>query len=85
VLLIFLFTVVSMLGIVLVNATSLALAGHGSTTGAASSVQGLLQFLVGGLDASAMNLPGPVTATTMATTILVCTAAALTVLTLRRR
>ena len=48
-----LFLVVSVLGVVLANATSLALSGHGSAAGAASSLQGLLQFLVGGLAASA--------------------------------
>ncbi|GAB2602702.1 Bcr/CflA family drug resistance efflux transporter [Paractinoplanes abujensis] len=76
-LLTFLFVVVSMLGLVLANATSLALDGHGSAAGAASSLQGLLQFLVGGLAAAAMTLPGPVTAVAMATTMLVCSAAAL--------
>lgn len=75
-----LFLVVSMLGLVLPSATSLALAGHGSAAGSASSLQGLLQFLVGGLAASAMSLPGHVTATAMALTMLVCSVAALTVL-----
>ncbi|WP_243704789.1 multidrug effflux MFS transporter [Micromonospora sp. KC723] len=79
-----LFTVVSMLGVVLANATSLAMAGHGSAAGAASSLQGLLQFLVGSLAASAMSLPGHVTATAMATTMLVCSVAALVVLGARR-
>ncbi|MCY1140052.1 multidrug effflux MFS transporter [Actinoplanes sp. Pm04-4] len=83
-LLVSLFLVVSMLGVVLANATSLALAGHGSAAGSASSLQGLLQFLVGGLAASAMSLPGHITATGMATTMLVCSAAALTVLGVRR-
>lgn len=79
-----LFTVVSTLGVVLANATSLALAGHGSAAGAASSLQGLLQFLVGGLAASAMSLPGQITATGMAITMLVCAAASLAVLHARR-
>ncbi|MCO8273997.1 multidrug effflux MFS transporter [Actinoplanes sp. TRM 88003] len=82
-LLVALFVVVSMLGMVLANATSLALDGHGGAAGAASSLQGLLQFLIGGLAASAMSLPGPVTATAMAVTMLICSAAALTVLLLR--
>ncbi|MBL7253126.1 multidrug effflux MFS transporter [Paractinoplanes lichenicola] len=72
-----LFLVVSMLGLVLANATSLALDGHGSAAGSASSLQGLLQFLVGGLAASAMTLPGTVTAVAMGTTMLACSAAAL--------
>lgn len=79
-----LFVVVSMLGIVLANATSLALSGHGSAAGAASSLQGLLQFLVGGLAAFAMNLPGQVTAVAMGTTMAICAAAALAVLNARR-
>src|SRR5580658_3068263 len=57
-----LFTTVAMLGVVLPNATSLAMAGHSSAAGAASSLQGLLQFLVGSLAASAMGLAGPGTA-----------------------
>jgi DHA1 family bicyclomycin/chloramphenicol resistance-like MFS transporter len=79
-----LFTVVSPWGVVLANATSLALAGHGSAAGAASSLQGLLQFLVGGIAASAMSLPGHITATGMATTMLVCAASSLAVLHTRR-
>ncbi|TQJ90517.1 multidrug effflux MFS transporter [Streptomyces sp. SLBN-31] len=79
-----LFLVMSMLGIVLANATSLALGGHGSAAGAASSLQGLLQFLVGGLAASAMSLPGQVTAVSMGTTMVICSAAALAVLNVRR-
>ena len=57
-LLVCLFLVVSMLGPVLANATSLALTPHASTAGAAASLQGVLQFLVGGLVASAMGLGG---------------------------
>ncbi|MFG1604852.1 multidrug effflux MFS transporter [Actinoplanes sp. NPDC049265] len=83
--LVFLFVVVSMLGLVLANATSLALAAHGSAAGTASSLQGLMQFLVGGLAASAMSLPGRVTATAMATTMVVCSAAALASLLIRTR
>jgi DHA1 family bicyclomycin/chloramphenicol resistance-like MFS transporter len=83
-LLVFLFLVVSMLGIVLANATSLALAGHGAAAGSASSLQGLLQFLVGSLAASAMSLSGHVTAVAMGVTMLVCSAAGLAVLTVRR-
>lgn len=83
-LLICLFLVVSMLGIVLANATSLALGGHGTAAGAAASLQGLLQFLAGGLAASAMSLPGKVTAVAMGTTMVICAAAALAVLHARR-
>ncbi|MGI5182595.1 multidrug effflux MFS transporter [Dactylosporangium sp. CA-152071] len=85
VLLVSLFVVVSMLGVVLANATSLALAGHGASAGAASSLQGLLQFLVAGVAASAMSLAGQASAVPMAATMLVCAAAALGVLTLARQ
>jgi DHA1 family bicyclomycin/chloramphenicol resistance-like MFS transporter len=70
-----LFVVVSMLGVVLPNATSLAMAGHGSAAGAASSLQGLLQFLAGGLAASAMGLAGQGTAVPMAATMFACAVA----------
>ncbi|WIN00312.1 multidrug effflux MFS transporter [Actinoplanes oblitus] len=79
-----LFPLVSMLGIVLANATSLALAGHASAAGAASSLQGLLQFLVGSLAAAAMSLSGHVTTTAMGATMVVCATAALAVLVVRR-
>jgi DHA1 family bicyclomycin/chloramphenicol resistance-like MFS transporter len=79
-----LFVVVSMLGVVLPNATSLAMAGHGSAAGAASSLQGLLQFLAGGLAASAMGLAGQGTAVPMAATMFACAVAALTILLTRR-
>lgn len=84
-LLVCLFSVVSMLGIVLANATSLALADHGSAAGAASSLQGLLQFLVGGLAASAMGLVGHTTAVPMGATMFLCATAALAILVTRRR
>ncbi|GAP51755.1 bicyclomycin resistance protein [Streptomyces azureus] len=80
-----LFTVVSMLGIVFANATSLALTRHGSAAGAASSLQGLLQFLVGGAASSAMSLTGHVNAVVMGATMFLCAAAALAVLSARRR
>ncbi len=79
-----LFVVVSMLGMVLPNATSLAMAGHRSAAGAASSLQGLLQFLIGGLAASAMGLAGQGTAVPMAATMFACAAAALAILLTRR-
>jgi DHA1 family bicyclomycin/chloramphenicol resistance-like MFS transporter len=80
-----LFIVVSMLGIVLPSATSLAMAGHGSAAGAASSLQGLLQFLVGGLAASAMGLAPPGTAVPMGATMFACATAALAILLIRRQ
>jgi DHA1 family bicyclomycin/chloramphenicol resistance-like MFS transporter len=79
-----LFTAVSMIGVVLPNATSLAMASHGPAAGAASSLQGLLQFLVGGLAASAMGLAAHDTAVAMGVTMFACAAAALTTLLTRR-
>ena len=79
-----LFTAVSMLGVVLPNATSLAMAAQGSAAGAASSLQGLLQFLVGGLAASAMGLAGQGTAVPMGATMFLCATAALTIIVIRR-
>lgn len=58
VLLVCLFAVVSMLGPPLANGTSLALADHASAAGTASSLQGLLQFLIGGIVASTMGAFG---------------------------
>jgi DHA1 family bicyclomycin/chloramphenicol resistance-like MFS transporter len=72
-----LFVVVSMVGVVLPNATSLAMAGYRSTAGAASSLQGLLQFLVGAIAASAMGLAGSGSAVPMGVTMVVCAAGAL--------
>ncbi|MFC0676102.1 multidrug effflux MFS transporter [Brachybacterium hainanense] len=50
-LLVALFVTVSMLGPVLADATSLALAEHGDSAGTASSLQGMLQFLLAALAA----------------------------------
>nr|BFE57879.1 multidrug effflux MFS transporter [Dactylosporangium thailandense] len=79
-----LFAVVSMLGVVLADATSLALGPHAATAGAASSLQGLLQFLVGGIAASAMGLAGPGSAVAMGVTMFTCAALALATLRLLR-
>nr|WP_269327285.1 multidrug effflux MFS transporter [Kineosporia mesophila] len=75
-----LFVMTSMFGLVMTNATSLALSAHASAAGAASSLQGLLQFLIGAIAASAMTLTGPATATAMGATMLMCTAGALTLM-----
>lgn len=74
-----LFLVVSMLGPVLANATSLAMAPHASSAGAAASVQGVLQYLVGGLVASAMAAVGEASAVAMGAAIFLSAAAALLV------
>ena len=78
-----LFAVVSVLGVVLPNATSLAMADRGSAAGAASALQGLLQFLVGGLAASVMGSAGQGSAVPLGVTMFACTAAALAILTRR--
>ncbi|MFI6676755.1 multidrug effflux MFS transporter [Kribbella sp. NPDC050470] len=78
-LLVCLFVVVSMLGPVLANATSLALAGHGSAAGAASSFQGLLQFLIGGIVASTMGAFGDGSAVPMGAAMWLTATAALAV------
>ena len=72
-----LFVVVSMIGIVLPNATSLAMAGYRDAAGAASSLQGLLQFGVGAIAASAMGLAGQGTAVPMGVTMAGCAIGAL--------
>ncbi|WP_433063687.1 multidrug effflux MFS transporter [Dactylosporangium sp. CS-033363] len=79
-----LFAVVSMLGVILADATSLALGPHGANAGAASSLQGLLQFLVGGVATSVMGLAGPGSAVAMGATMFVCAATALGTLRLLR-
>ena len=84
VLLVCLFVVVSMLGPVLANATSLALAEHGSAAGTASSLQGLLQFLIGGLVASTMGAFDDGTAVPMGAAICLTATAALAVYARRR-
>jgi DHA1 family bicyclomycin/chloramphenicol resistance-like MFS transporter len=84
-LLVCLFLVVSMLGPVLANATSLAMTPHGSSAGAAASLQGVLQFLVGGFVASVMGVVGEASPVAMGAAIFLSAAAALLVFGSRRR
>lgn len=79
VLLVSLFAVVSMLGPVLANATSLAMADHASAAGTASSLQGVLQFLVGGIVAAAMSAFGEGRPAAMGVAVCIPAAAALAV------
>jgi DHA1 family bicyclomycin/chloramphenicol resistance-like MFS transporter len=79
-----LFLVVSMLGPVLANATSLAMTPHASSAGAAASVQGVLQYLVGGLVASTMAALGEASAIAMGSAIFLSAAAAFLVFTSTR-
>jgi len=84
VLLICLFATVSMLGIVLANATSLALSDHSGAAGVASSLLGLLQFLLGGIAAACMGLAGSGSAIPMGATMAICSLAALAAFVLLR-
>jgi MFS transporter, DHA1 family, multidrug resistance protein len=87
VLLICLFVLVAMLGPVLANATSLALAPHAASAGTAASLLGVLQYVVAGATASTMSATGGQSVTTlvpaMAVTI-AATAATALLLVLRR-
>ncbi|OAP22443.1 Bicyclomycin resistance protein [Amycolatopsis sp. M39] len=56
---------VSCIGIISPNASSLALAGHARTAGAASALLGVLQFAIGGIATPLVGLGGPGTAVPM--------------------
>ncbi len=71
-----LFAVVSSIGLVLPNATALALADHPHTAGSASGLLGLAQFLFGALAAPLVGIGGTGTAVPMAVVIAVAAAAA---------
>jgi len=66
-----LFLVVASLGLVLPNATALALAGHPRVAGSASGLLGVLQFIVGAAAAPLVGIAGTGTAVPMATVIAV--------------
>ncbi|WP_020661762.1 Bcr/CflA family multidrug efflux MFS transporter [Amycolatopsis benzoatilytica] len=68
-LLIPLLAMVSCIGIINPNASSLALAGHARTAGSASALLGVLQFAVGGIATPLVGLGGPGTALPMAATM----------------
>jgi len=81
-----LFLLISSVGLVMPNATSLALASHARSAGAASALIGVLQFLVGGFATPLVGLGGPGTAVPMALTMAgFAFLALLTFLTLPRR
>ncbi|GAA4434616.1 multidrug effflux MFS transporter [Actinokineospora soli] len=71
------FLVVASLGMVLPNATALALADHGSRAGTASALLGLIQFLIGGLAAPLVGLGGSGSSVPMAVVIAGMSAAGL--------
>ncbi|KDN21265.1 multidrug effflux MFS transporter [Amycolatopsis rifamycinica] len=68
-LLVSLFLLVSSIGLVMPNASSLALAAHARSAGAASALLGVLQFVVGALATPLVGLGGPGTAVPMAATM----------------
>ncbi|WP_211330379.1 multidrug effflux MFS transporter [Prauserella muralis] len=61
-----LFVTVSSLGLVMPNATSLALADHPQTAGAASALLGVLQFIIGGVASPLVGFAGESSAVPMA-------------------
>ncbi|WP_410642055.1 multidrug effflux MFS transporter [Amycolatopsis sp. lyj-346] len=69
VLLVSLFLLVSSIGLVMPNASSLALAPHARSAGAASALLGVLQFAVGAVATPLAGLGGPGTAVPMAATM----------------
>jgi DHA1 family bicyclomycin/chloramphenicol resistance-like MFS transporter len=82
-----LFAMVAMLGPVLANATSLALAPHAASAGTAASLLGVLQYVVAGITASAMSAVGGGSVTVLAPAMAItvaATAATALLLTLRR-
>jgi MFS transporter, DHA1 family, multidrug resistance protein len=66
-----LFVVVASLGLVMPNATALALADHPRVAGSASGLLGVLQFIVGAAAAPLVGVGGTGTAVPMATVIAV--------------
>lgn len=67
-----LFVVVSSIGLVLPNASALALADHPRTAGSASALLGVCQFMFGALAAPLVGLGGDDTAVPMAIVIAAC-------------
>ncbi|WP_328607318.1 Bcr/CflA family multidrug efflux MFS transporter [Amycolatopsis sp. NBC_00345] len=64
-----LLVVVSSIGLVMPNASSLALAEHARSAGAASALLGVLQFVIGGVATPLVGLGGPGTAVPMGATM----------------
>jgi MFS transporter, DHA1 family, multidrug resistance protein len=73
-----LFVVVASQGMVLPNATALALADHPRTAGSASALLGVLQFALGATIAPLVGVAGPTTALPMAVVIAALGISALT-------
>lgn len=73
-----LFVVVASQGLIMPNASALALTNHGRNAGSASALLGALRFLVGALAAPLVGLAGEGTAIPMVGVIGICALAALT-------
>ncbi len=80
-----LFVVVSAVGIVMPNATALAMQDHPEVAGSASALVGMLQFVVGALLAPLVGVAGRQTALPMALLMALLGVGGLAVLTLTRR
>ena len=82
-----LFVMVSSLGLVFPNAMAIALADHGEQAGTASSLLGLLQYVVGALVAPLVGIAGEDTAVPLGVVAFVASAGAVLVflLVVRRR
>lgn len=72
-----LFVVVASQGLIMPNASALALTNHGRNAGSASALLGTLRFLIGALAAPLVGLAGEGTALPMAGIITLCGLAAL--------
>jgi DHA1 family bicyclomycin/chloramphenicol resistance-like MFS transporter len=80
-----LFIVVSSLGFILPNATTLALTGHPRTAGSASALLGVLQFAIGAAAAPLVGIGGATSALPMAMVIATLSCSALAVFLLLTR
>ncbi len=74
-----LFVMVSAIGLILPNATALALSGHADQAGTASALLGLLQYVMGGLVAPLVGVAGEETAVPLGVVAATVSAAACTV------
>lgn len=70
-----LFVVIASVGVVMPNATALAMAEHGAIAGSASAVLGTFQFVVGAAVAPLVGLAGQGSAVPMAVLMAACTLA----------
>jgi MFS transporter, DHA1 family, multidrug resistance protein len=71
-----LFVMVSAIGLILPNATALALSGHADQAGTASALLGLLQYVIGGLVAPLVGIAGEDSAVPLGVVAITVSAAA---------